>query len=342
MIYLFLKQRVEKLARKIEGEVKDSEPMAAVLRQVKESAPDETSDRHLYDRMFQKIIDAELSKARMQKISPRFFNLRRIVPAVGLAALLLAGLLAYGIVRSPSEDLIIKKALAAVEQKQTGKITYYKVTGYLTGMGKVNFRTSEIEYWIDNDSGVSKSIGRMFARDGGKSMQLTFIIGNNKTLMFEGEGDKVHVNESRLTKGLVGDDFKKDMTNARAMAEEYKSMLKDGETELIGKETIDGILTYKVRSSREIKAGKIKQILTKTANIRTDNYQPLKITLESEINEGSGSDPQTHSSTFVFKDVRYVDSGALAGNFFSMEIPSDADHSILETYSIAELKLSRV
>lgn len=332
MFNIFDRRKAADWARRIENGQGPQETLG-LLSEIKEAAPEALEGDAIYSRILSKIADAAPAAERKPEVARRpVFNLRKIGLVAGLAAALMVTFLGYGISRPPTNDFILKQALAAVDE--TGKVTYYKVTGYVTYMVGAEEGGKEIsteEYWIDSDRGIVKSSSTLST--GSKPLTKYYISDGKRQLTFEGS-TRQYVSESRSPRDIGGS-----LTDIKAQANNYRRMLTDSRAKITGEETTRGTNAYVVRSEEvpwKDASGRITTTIT--ALIRKDNYEPLSLTLNTEMPGQKAGETQNHTDLFVFDDVKLIDPSTLPPDFFSMDIPAEADYSIVEAYSMDELK----
>ncbi|MBE0448902.1 MAG: hypothetical protein IBX64_12585 [Actinobacteria bacterium] len=282
----------------------------------------------VHHRILSKIEADSVTRKTKDKNRRRFINLRRVLLIAGIASVMLATPFLLDEFRLPSEESIAQKALAAIEQP--GKITYYKISGGLSDDSNPKSRTWQAEYWVDYDKEMLKSIHRSFG--GKEEFTAITLIKDGKCINIEKGGNMVDVQESGAPKPF-SDVFKDRIAR-------YRELLKSGEAELMGEEEIGGVETYKLKTVLGGPTADGYPTQVEIANIRKDNYQPVKITWDVwEAALGKDSKKiKLESGMMVFEDVRLIDPRELDKGVFDIEIPKDADHQITHNYSIDEAK----
>ena len=310
-------------------------PNRSVDHKIKESLMKGTEEavglrEAVHHRILSKIEADSATYKTQDKGRSRFINLRRVLLVTGIASIMLAVPLVLDDFRPPSKDSVVQKALAAIEQP--GKITYCKIS--FDQIDNFNSHSKSLtlqeEHWVDYDKQMLKVIQRAFR--GKEEFTTITLIKDGKVISIDKCGNTADVQESDAPKPF-SDMFKDKVTR-------YRELLKSGKAELMGEEKIGGVETYKLKTVLGGPTANGGSNQVEIANIRKDNYQPVKITYEVwETMPGKdGKKIKLETGVIVFEDVKLIDPRELDKDTFSIEIPKDADHQITHRYSIDEAR----
>ncbi len=311
MFYRLERQEAERLAAQFEQDnIGSSELSSTAVRVRKAFRQDLELDKDARDRILHKVKQKKyISDRRNLKYRVRsLLNPRRIVLIGSLVSAIAIIFLLLGVLGSPSDTLIIQKALAAVEQAH--KISYYKISGQLNDDSGWESHW-QAEYWVDYDRQMLKSIHHSLG--GKREFTAVTLIKDGKVINIEkgGEG-QVEVQESNAPEpfsDLITDSIKK-----------YRESLKSGKAQLIGEEKIAGVGTYKLKTALGGTEAEDGIVNVEIANIRKDNYEPVKTTYEI-LQVKQGKERKLETETTVFEKFRLLDPREVDKSIFSIKVP---------------------
>jgi len=310
MFYRLKRLEAEKLAAQFEQGEANSSELILITTRIKEAFNQESElDNDTYDRILHKL-EAKRSistfkNSRNREGSP--ITPRRIVHIGILASAVAIIFLLLGIFGSPSDTLIVQKALAAVEQP--GKVVYYKISGQLNDEYGSESRW-QAEYWVDYDKQMLKSIHRSF----GEREEFTAItlIKDGKVTNIEQSEERADMQESNAVGSfddLITDSIKK-----------YRQLLKSGKAQVIGEEKVAGIETYKLKAVLGATASRDGVVDVEIANVRKDNYEPVRIVYEA-LQIKQSQEKIIRTETIMFEDARLIDPREINESVFSIKMP---------------------
>jgi len=227
----------------------------------------------------------------------------------------------------PFEVFSTEKALAAIQRP--GMITYYRVTGDSKGDDLDKRPSWQAEYWVDYDKQMLKSIHR--SRNEKGDFAAILLIRDGKAINMEMRDGVAHgVMESNAP-----EHFDDPVLNG---VRKYRELLRSGEAEVLGEEEIKGIASYKVKIVMAKSPSKDGTTELEIANIRKDNYKPVKITYETwKIQQGKEKKLGSETTTF-FEEARLISPKDLGEDVFAIDVPKDINYHISRSFSIDEAK----
>ncbi|HZD59168.1 MAG TPA: hypothetical protein VE439_01785 [Anaerolineae bacterium] len=330
MFYWLKKREAERLAAQIEQGVSDPSEMISTAMRVRNAFRKDTKfDRDVQDRVLKRITAASgRPESRISTVAQnRPTKSGKVLVAVGLVAALAILILVSSKTYLPLKGFNTEKALAAIERP--GMITYYKVIGSYKGNDPAYSPNWQAEYWVDHEKQMLKSINRSYDKIGGFNTTSYYLIRDGKAINMSMINDEVNgVNESEAQE-FSGDD------PIMGGVREYRKLLKSGEAEVLGEEEVKGIATYKIMVKSTAKDGTTE---IEVANIRKDNYKPLKVIHEVwKTQQGKKSELNAVWTIFI-DEIKLINPKDLDKDVFTIDIPKGIDYQITRNLSIEQAR----
>jgi hypothetical protein len=246
-----------------------------------------------------------------------------MVTAVLVLVSLAAGLLYQ---QSHPGERIARRALAAVEQP--GKITYYRVSGRLGDVSPTVASTWQVEYWIDYGRGLTKTTRRFTGVE--EELVATALVKGGKPLTTDEAGRLPRAYESELAGNAplpFGDQPRDGVTL-------YREMLRRGNLQLLGRETVEGRPTFKLMTVLE-RAGVTD---VGTINVGADNHLPVRVFHEVRRDGDDRTNVRLRSETITFREVGLLDPAELGEQFFGPQYQKAAGRNLARAYSPAAIR----